>query len=796
MLSQKVFSLINMLSLTVGITCAILLALYVNDELSFDKFNSHTQDIYRVLLVNKLPDGSLEYEGIHHPIGLGPALTNESPSIEKAVRFLQPWSDHGKYFIKVGELSFFDQVLYADFTVFDVFSFPITEGSIDRNNLRGVAISERAAKKYFGESNPISKNLAFRINGVYVDFIVTAVFKDIPPNSSIQFDVVLPFDYIATVGELKEEQNDWGFGAIITYVKLRSGVNPTSLTGNLSNLILKHYPQYEEIAKENGYKSIQDYRYYRLEPLADVHFNSAIFEGIVPSSNPMYSYILICLAIAILTIACFNFTNLSISRSANRVKEVGLRKSIGARRYQLVVQFIGESVLLSLAALITSMALVDLLLPVFNYLVEKQISFPILLNWRAIILTLSLSIILGTIAGLYPSLVISQFSMRDSLTNSKSLSRSTWFTKTLVTLQFSFSVILIIGMITIHKQVNYLKDKNLGFDHNHVISIKNVKLKRGTMFEHFLTSTSNHNGIQSMAAASQTFADPSGLGGRGFTYKGVRKRVGIIDVAGDYTETLGIRIVEGRSFSKGGELVKNEVLVNEACMKDFELTLEDTFQDLARTRETDPTVLGVMGDFNYSSLKMNILPMLIRPGEPEDLSHIFFKLNNTNARQTIAFLEGEWNKVAPDLPFEYNYLSENIAAQYRSEDKWRNILSYSMAIATLLSCMGLFAIVALEMESRQKEIGMRKILGAQVKQVIWLFTRKYLQLVALAFLIAAPISYLLSREWLSTFAYRIEMDPSIFIAAASLVLAVSGLTISMKILNTALRNPAEALRSE
>lgn len=793
LLNQKLFAFINILSLTVGITCSILLGLYINDELSFDQFNTNRNDIYRVVQVNNLPDGSLQYEGIHHAIALGPTLVEENTKTENFVRFFQPWNTDGKYYIKQGENSFHDKVLYGDFSVFDVFSFPLSKGSLEKNTINSVAISERSAKKYFGEADPINQNLAFRINDEYKDFIVTAVFKDIPSNSSVQFDVLLPFDHIATVGELKDYQNSWGFGAIITYIKLKNGTHPIELDGGLKSIMATHYPRYETIAKERGYSSTDDFRHFRLEPLLDVHFNAAIFEGLVPSSDPMYSYILFVLAVGILAIACFNFMNLSISRSANRMKEVGLRKAIGAIRKQLITQFLGESVLLSMIAFCIALLLVDLSLPAFNYLVDKQMFVSDFLTLKAILGMVGLSFAIGAIAGFYPAFIISKFNIRDTL--SKRVGSSNWFTKTLVTLQFSLSVLLIVGFIVINKQVDFLKEKDLGFESSHVLVLNNIQLESSSIYNHLQATSTDHSGIVSIASASQTFANPSGLGGRGFTYKGESKRVGIIEVNGDYIETLGIHLTDGRKFLQGA-FKENAVIINEAGMKDFDLTTNNAFAEFTSSPETDPMVVGVMGDFNYSNLKMGVFPMLIKPGDEKSMRHIFIKIKGNQASDVITFLEKEWKEVAPDLPFEYSYLDETMAAQYKSEEKWGSIMSYSTILATVLSCLGLFGIVALGMETRKKEIGVRKILGAQAQQIMWFFTSKYLQLVIVAFLIAAPLSYLLITEWLSGFAHHIEVSAFIFITAGSIIILVSIGTISIKIFNAALRNPIEALRIE
>jgi len=796
LLKQKLFSFINILSLTVGLTCSMLLYLYVQDELSFDQFNGNKDSIYRVIQVNNMPDGSLQYEGLSHSISFGPTLLAENPSIETAIRFYRPWPE-GKYYIKQKDNSFNDVVLYADFELFDVFSFPLVKGAIDKNNLNSVVLSEDAAKKYFGVEDPINQTLSIRLENEYVDFKVTAICENIPSNSSVQFDVLLPFDHIAKVGALKQWQTSWGFGAIITYVKLKDGTDPASLKSNLTKLMATNYPNYAEIAKERGYKSTDDYRYYRLEPLLDIHFNAKVVEGLVLSSDPMYSYILMILVIGILAIACINFINLSISRSANRVKEVGLRKTIGAVKGQLITQFLGESILLSLLAFGISILLVDLLLPVFNYLIDKQIDIASVFSWQSIFGMIGISLLVGAIAGVYPAFILSKCNIRDTLSGSSSFGGTNLFSKAMVTLQFGLSIVLIIGMIVMNRQVDFLKNKDLGFDSNHVLVLKNAQIGETSIYSHLKKAGVNHSDIYSISSASQTFANPSGLGGRGFSYKGEQMRVGMIQVTEEYLETLGIKLLEGRNFSMSMSTdVDKAIIINEACLKDFGLAIDDTFQELTRSPDTDPIVVGVMGDFNYSTLKIGILPMLISFTEEETLENIFIKTSGSHTKEVIAFLKKEWEVVAPDLPFEYNFLDDTMKVQYLAEEKWGSIISYSMGIAIILSCLGFFGMVALGLESRKKEIGIRKVLGAQVQQIIWLFTSKYFKLVIIAFIIATPISYYLINQWLLNFAYRIEVNLSVYIIAAVIIGGISSITISMKIINAALSNPVDALRSE
>ncbi|MEM1405684.1 MAG: ABC transporter permease [Bacteroidota bacterium] len=792
LLKQKLFSVINVLGLTAGMTCSILLYLYVNDELSFDQFNRDKDSIYRVIQDTRLPDGSLEWQGIFHSIPLGPVLKEEMPAVEDYVRFYKPHGEVG-YYIKNGEKAIYSEVLYADYQLFDIFDFPIEKGFLNRNDHNSVMLSERAARKYFGEDDPLDQVLSFRIDDQYVDFTVSGVFRNIPSNSSVQFDVVLPFGAISRLDNMKNWLTDWRYGAIITYVKLKEGTNPQMLDDPMKGIMAKYYPQYEERALNRGYSSAEDYRYFRLEPLTDVHFNTAVFEGLVPASDPVYSYILIGLVVAILGIACFNFMNLSLSRSAYRIKEVGLRKTIGAKRSQLIRQFLGESVFLSFLAFALSLLLADLLLPAFNLLTNKQITLSALFSFQSIGILTLITLVVGVMAGFYPAFVISRFNIKETLAGVKHKAAGT-LTKILIVLQFSIATILVFGMLVMNTQTNYLLNKNLGFDSDQVIELKNAKIGESSAYDHLKATLPGHSGIHSLTSANQSFGSPSGLGGLGFEYNGENKRVGMIQVTDNYLATMGINLVQGRKFIT--ESQENAVIINEACAKDFELKSDEKFNQLTNSPTTDPVVVGVMGDFNYSSLKLEVFPMLIRKTMRKDLNYIFIKLSGVNTSGALKYIENQWDLVAPDLPFEYKFLSNTMQAQYESEERWGQIIFYSMAMTVLLSALGLLGIVALGLEAKKKEISIRKIFGAHVSNIIWLVSNSYVKLVVGAYLIAIPVAYKLSDVWLSGFAYKAELGVSVYLIAGVMIMAIALVTVASKTLNAAAQNPIKYLRNE
>jgi putative ABC transport system permease protein len=355
---QKLFSFINIFSLTIGLAATILIFLFIHDELSFDKFNTNKADIHRVLQVQNNVDGSLAYKGTSHAISLGPELVREIPGIIRYTRFFEHWSNEDSY-VKANNKTFREPVLYGDFTIFKMFSLPVISGSIESNSVHEVVLSEKIANKYFADEDPVGKTLSIRIDDEFVDFTVAAVIENIPSNSSVQFDLLVNFSYLTEVGFLKEYITNWGFGAINTYVQKGPAVVIENMQPVLDKMLLTHYPYYAEIAEQRGYKTAMDYRQLNLQPLMDIHFDSTVTNGLLPASNKLYSILLGLIAIGILLIGCINFMNLSIGRSSNRAKEIGLRKTIGANRKQLVVQFLSESIVLAVVALFLALLSVN-----------------------------------------------------------------------------------------------------------------------------------------------------------------------------------------------------------------------------------------------------------------------------------------------------------------------------------------------------------------------------------------------------------------------------------------------------
>ncbi len=794
-LKQKLFSFINIFSLTIGLAATLLIFLFVSDELLFDSFNKNKDTIYRVLQVQNEVDGSVDYKGTNHAILLGPTLVEEIPGIEQSVRLFSPWNEDG-YYVRSDKITIRDEILYGDFEIFNTFTFPIIDGSVNGKSPYDVVITEKAANKYFGKNNAVGETLSIRIDDVFVDFIVAAVAKDIPTNSSIRFDILVNFKYSTEVGFLKTYVNNWGFGAIKTYIKTVRNVQTSGMQTGMDSILSNHYPNYASIAEQRGYKSTADYRHLELQPLAEVHFDAKT-SGLVPPSNKIYSIILSVIGIGILLIGCINFMNLSVARSSNRAKEIGLRKSIGANKSQLIQQFLGESILMSMFALALAMLLADLLLPVFNLVTGKEIEMSLLFHPSTLALMATVTILTGLISGLYPAFALSRLKIEDAFSGNQKLGGSNIFTRLLVIFQFIMSTVLIVGMLVMTSQMRYIQKKDLGFKGDQVLVIPNNSFNEKTVFSHYKQALSGVKGTLSVSSSSQTFGSPSGLGGMGFDYRGIPMRVGIISVTEDYLETLDIDLIDGRLFNP--ELASDythSVIVNEAAMRDFELKLNEPFEDFAREPADNPIVIGVIKDFNYSSLTMEVEPMLLRFTNEDQLGYVLIKISPENMSSTISVVRDEWNNVAQDIPFEYTFLDDTMAAMYESELRWSKIISISMVTAIMLSCFGLFGLVAMAIAGKRSEISIRKILGAKVNQLVGLYSWKYTQLVILSFVLSIPISYYFLEQWLQTFAYRIQIDFTIYIMGGLITIGIAFSTVIYKIIEAALDNPVNALRNE
>jgi putative ABC transport system permease protein len=790
LLRQKLYAFINVLGLAVGLAFCTLIFLYVRDELTFDRFHTMKDRIYRVYQTDFNPDGSAVRNGSWLPIPLGPAMKTDLPEVEEFIRFKQK-----PCIVRAGAETVAEEILFADAPIFDVFSFPLLKGD-PKTALAGpdmVVISETLARRYFGDKDPIGQHLSIRLKDRFEDFVVTGIAKDLPGNSSIRFDLLAPFPRLMQLDA--EAVDNWHWNSYFTYVMLKEGVSQDDVEEKLGTFREKYYPNEARDLREEGRWSGDGIPVrFHLQSLTDIHLNPEI-GGDPPPSNPLYSYILGSIALGVLLIACINFMTLAIGRSAGRAREIGVRKVVGAKGRQLKLQFWSEALILSVVALVVSLMLAGFFLPVFNQLADKTLHLD--LADPAVLLSLSgLVLLTAILAGSYPAILLSSLRPVETLRKSLKLGGSNVLTRSLLVVQFALSVFLIISTIVILDQLNHIRTKNLGFDKEHVVVIPVQGLDGQRLLRLFRNELADFNGIAGVTGINNAFAH--GEWGWGFTYKGEEKEVYVYRVDTDFLEVLKMDLVAGRNFNQSFATDSTHaVIINEAMAREFgwREPVGQVVAGLYEEPSRDPTVIGVVRDINFRSLHLPVQPMMISLS----LDRFYFllaRIRPDNMPGALAALGAVWEKAAPDLPFTYTFLDDDLDRQYRAEERWGRIVGYGSFFAILVACLGLFGLAALTVAGRTKEIGIRKVLGASITGVTTLISKRFAGLVLIGVVLAAPAAYLVMNRWLQNFAYRIEIGWSVFFLAGGLALVIALLTVSAQALRAALANPVDALRYE
>jgi len=773
MRKHKGYSFINIFGLALGMACCILLLLWVQDELSYDTFHENAGDLYRVVENQHYTD--YIYRVAVTPYPLGPALKEDFPEIADATRYAYA----GGILVRYGDNAFFENGIQAvDPSFFRMFSFPFMQG--DRNTALddpyAVVISAKMADKYFAGENPVGKSLSF--NNRY-DFTVTGVMKNIPRNSSLQFDMAVPFEFMKTTGRYNES---WGSNSISTYVLLQKNTPKLRVDEKIAGFIKAHL--------EESVTTLY------LQPFTRMHLYSSFYSQTGPG-DIQYVYIFSVIALFILLIACINFMNLATARSANRAKEVGLRKVVGAMRGNIIRQFFSESLLLSVIALLLAVVMVALILPPFNTFSGKEISFafagkrPILLGLTAI------TLFTGIISGSYPALFLSSFQpvlvLKGSL---KAGSKSAVLRKTLVVIQFSLSIFLIIGTAVIYTQLDYMRNKKPGYDKENLVYIP----LRGTTRQSYRVFKSELLKNPGIAAVSASTHRPTNIGSNtsGIRWDGKaedqKELISFSAVDFDYVETLKIELAEGRSFSE--EFPSDTAaafMVNEEVVK--LMGVESAAGRNLYWGDTEGKIIGVMKNFHFQRVKYKIEPLVIGISLP-DLNFILIRIHPDNTAAALDYIETTWKNVIPDYPFEYHFLSEDFERMYRTEEKIGDLLKYFSFLAVLIACLGLFGLASFTAEQRTKEIGIRKSFGASGLNVSLLFCREFFMLVIFANAIAWPFAYFAMHRWLQDFSYRTDLGLWLFALAGLLAVVIALMTVSFQSIKAALANPADALRYE
>lgn len=783
---NKGYASINIVGLAMGLTCCVLILLYVQDELRYDRFHEQADQIQRVR-VERFASGGEEELRATASAPMAPALVNDFPEVIAATRFGQR-----NYLVEYEDQRFYeDQFFFTDSTLFDVFSFDLVRGNPETALVApySVVLTESTARKYFGSADPMGQVLT--VDGQAMS--VTGIIEDVPFQSHIQFDVLASI----TTEEAQRQQNtsqwNWWSLSYHTYLLLAEQANVEQLAAGIRELPSRYIGDQEE---QSGYR-----QFLYLQPLTSIHLHSNYRNELQPNSNIAYIYIFSTIAIFILLIGCINFMNLSTARSTQRAREVSLRKVVGARKQQLVVQFLGESVVMAALALVLSLILIQVLLPVFNNLADKQLTLSYIQHWPFTLGIVGLALFVGLAAGSYPALVISSFRAIDVFRGKvKTGSSAIWLRRSLVVFQFAVSVMLIIGAVVVYQQLNFMQNQDLGFQKERMLVV-NFNDDEGVQAQYEVVKQA----FEGQSAVLGTTFSSAIPGRRNYTNVIAKERgmteegqtMQILSVDYDFGATYDLDLVAGKAFSR--DLITDSTaafLINEAALRALGWSQAEEAIGVELTRQFGDTreVIGVVRDFHFQSLQNAVEPIVFQI-QPSWYNFLTVRVASDRLPETIAELEATWRSFS-SLPFNYFFLDDDYDRQYRAEERVRNILLAFTLLAIGIACLGLFGLASFVTEQRTKEIGVRKVLGASTVSILVLLSKEFTKLVLVATILAAPIAYYFMNGWLADFAYRIDIHPAIFLAAGIASLLIAWVTVSYQSLRAAFSKPVDTLKYE
>lgn len=794
LLKHKGDSAINLVGLCVAFTAALLLFLSVFFEFSYDNFHKNKDHIFHVYTKVASQNGVINSTSV--PVPMMPALKDEYPDVRYFSRYI---SSDGNIRYNDKQLSLNLRLTDPDF--FQMFSFSFKEG--DKNNalkdLNDVVLSQKAARAIFGKEDAMGKSFQMKMGNDWKPFTVTGVTDDAPDNSSIIYDVVTRFENSSVYEESKTAWSNWNHSA---YVQLKDGVRPEQLAQKVNPFYTTHFAEDIGYSKRDGVKPFSDGSYMQLGllPLKDVHTTTDIpLEGSAIGNG--YLYLLLVIGILIFLIASINFINLSIGRSFTRSHEIGLRKTLGALRFQIVGQLWVEALVLCFIALIASGILTYYLLPPYKQLFHMSVQKELLYAPSTVLSVLGGFLLVSLIAGGYPAWLIAKVNIISILKGKFSIQRSKSIRNSLIVVQFAIAVLLIICTMVTWQQVNYLRSQPLGYNRYQVISVPiESDQDQNMVLERVREKLNGYQAIQSISGIYNNLGRGTDGSSRnsniGFDYKNRNIRTAWMGVSHDFVKTLDLKLVAGRDFSRELLTDSNAIVINEAMAKQLgekeiiglQLPVHDSAQYM--------TVIGVVKDFNFESLHDKIKPISFTIERPFGVHYALIKVAPTNLPASMELVKNTWKQILPNSEFKGSFLDENIDRQYRKEEKMGQIFISGAVIAIVLSCMGLLAMVLLIVTQRIKEIGIRKVLGATIPNIIMLISKDFLWLIVIAFLIAAPLSWLGMQQWLKQYAYRIDVQWWVFVLAAILAFFIAFLTISIQAVRAALSNPVKNLRTE
>ncbi len=782
LIRNKGFAAINVGGFAIGLACCLLIYVFVRDELSYDRFHENADQVYRVIFSTSDDGMPTNANG---NFAVGPALKNDFPEVAEFARLRKSGQIGTKSLVRHEEISFYEeQFFFADSTFFDLFSFSLLQGDPETvlNRPNTVVITEETAQKYFGDENPIGKTLEADPfgDGGLMQFEVTGVLENIPSNSHIHFD------FLASLYSTGDDLEQFaGIEQVYTYLLLREGTSEEALEAKLLDFLHRNWT-------DEPWYTLQ------LQPMLDIHLHSQLRSEIEANGNIRYVQIFGIIAVFVLVIASINFMNLMTARSVNRAKEVGMRKTAGAARSQLIRQFLTESVLLSLIAGAIALLLVDLFTPVFNNITGKEISVLGSLGMRSFLTFLFLVVNTGLLAGIYPAFVLSRFKPVETLKGSfKNSGSGSILRKGLVVFQFAISMALIAATGIVYSQLNYIQEKDLGYADDQIM-VLNLNDEARSQYQSFRNQLLQHSGIVNTTTSS--LVPTMGSSHNGFKIDGIDQSPSFANyyIDKEFVKTYDLKILAGQDVQRdvlgedGGDFLFSEEAVRE-------LGLEQNADILGRNVEhfeVGGRITGVVNDIHIYSFRENVYASvyLITPNEYH--KYLSIRLNPANISSSIEHTREIWTEMFPGYPFDYFFLDESFEQMHRADMRLADTITWFALLAIFVASLGLFGLSASVAEQRVKEVGIRKVLGATVLSIVALFNRDFVKLVLLGSILAVPAAWYVSSTWLQDFAYKVDITAGPFILAGIILLLIAVLTISFNSIRAAIVNPVNSLRSE
>ncbi|MDO6388757.1 ABC transporter permease [Pontibacter sp. BT731] len=792
LLRHKGFSFINIAGLALGITACLLIGLFVHDELQYDKFLPEGEQVYRVYNQQTGENGGDFIASV--PPMFGTTLEQSIPEVETVVRILMVTFD-SKTLIEVGEKQIYETGMFiADPQFFDIFQLKFKYGSPEKvlDDPASVVISDKFSERVFGDANPVGKEIALNKSTL----LVKGVFE-----SNDKFHLPVNFVLPMKAADLPAERmKSWGWQQFYTYVKLKEGSDPAFVQSKFREIVAK------QIDPDNN--KPHDYLPF-LQPLREVYLYSASFKYDQSiRGNITYVRALGVIAIFILLIACFNFVNLATAKSMQRAKEVGVRKAVGASRGQLMLQFLFETVTLTLISVIFSAALTSLLLPSLNAFTGKSMSFNVFTEPWLLLLLLALTLVVGFLAGIYPAMVLSGYKpvsvLKSAVVVDSKLGRIQWLRHGLIVLQFALSIFLIISAMVVYKQVSYLHNKDLGFDKEQIMFFQMRGDNMFTNYETFKNELVKAPGIKSASIGYGFPGDATAGDGIIVPRDGeqIRQPTTILMIDFDYLNTLNVKTITGRPFSKAYKTdADHAFMINETAVKELgygtpekaigQTLLWPTWDNQDSLKEGK--IIGVVKDFHFKSLYDKVDPTVLQIYPGANIK-VAVKMEAESMASSIDHVKEVWSKFSPEYPIEYMFMDDNFEKMYKAEDKLKSLLWIFTGIAIFVACLGLFGLAAYAAERRKKEIGIRKVMGAENKDIVTLLSKEFLMLIVVSALLAFPLAWYAMSTWLEDFAYRIDIPVWIFLVAGLFAAVLAFVTISYQALKAAMANPVSNLR--